>query len=140
MKRSLADIPLRELGGKRVLVRADLNLPTINGRIVDDSRARAFLPTLRTLVAASARVIILSHFGRPRGVVDPRFTLVPVAARLSELLEFPVEFVADPRPQAALRATAELRPGSVVLLEHTCFPPGEVTNDGLLARNWADLG
>ena len=88
----LAQAPLR---GQRVFVRADLNVPTKDGAVGDDTRIRATLPTLRRLLSAGARVIVASHLGRPKGKADPKYSLAPVAKRLGELLGMPIVFVPD---------------------------------------------
>lgn len=125
--------------GKRVLVRADLNVPLADGRIRDDARVRASLPTLRRLLAAGARVVLASHLGRPKQGPDPAFSLRPVAERLGALLGRPVAFcphVVGPEAEAAV---AKLRDGEVLLLENVRFEPGETKNDPELARRFAAL-
>lgn len=129
-----------ELEGRKVLVRLDLNLPMVGGKIADDRRVRAALPTLRMLANASARVVILSHFGRPGGVRDLEYSLKPVCRRLVRLLGRPVLFVEDSAPSAALAATADMAPGDVALLENTRFHAGESRNARELAEGWARLG
>ena len=125
--------------GARVLVRADLNVPLKDGRIRDDTRIRASLPTLRRLLAAGARVVVASHLGRPKGGPDPALSLRPVAARLGELLGREVRFspqVVGPEAEAAVAA---LRDGELLLLENVRFEPGETKNDPELSRRLADL-
>src|SRR5438270_9117981 len=87
---------LGDVAGKRVLVRSDLNVPLEDGRITDDGRIRASVPQLGALLDADASVVVCAHLGRPKGAPDPKYSLAPVAARLGELLDREVEFVADP--------------------------------------------
>jgi len=125
--------------GKRVFVRADLNVPLKGGRIGDDSRIRAALPTLRRLLSAGARVVLASHLGRPKGGPSPELSLRPVAERLAELLGRPVRFcphVVGPEAEAAAGALAD---GEVLLLENVRFEPGETKNDPELSRRFARL-
>src|SRR5690348_11381998 len=103
--------------GQRVLVRADLNVPLDGGRVADDGRIRASLPTLTALKTRGARVVVCAHLGRPGGKPDPKYSLVPVAARLSELLGEKVGFAADTTGPSARAAVAALQPGGVVMLE-----------------------
>jgi phosphoglycerate kinase len=115
--------------GQRVLVRADLNVPLDSGRVADDGRIRASLPTLTALKTRGARVVVCAHLGRPGGKPDPRYSLAPVAARLSELLGEKVEFAADTTGPAARAAVAALRPGGVVMLENLRFEAAETSKD-----------
>ncbi len=140
MKKTLEDLDVTELAGRTVLVRADLNVPLEDGRVADDKRIRASLPTLRHLSAAGARVVLLSHFGRPGGEPDPAFSLEPVARRLGELLEAPVRFVPALEGPEVRRGLEELKDGEVLLLENTRFDPREKANDPSLAEAWAELG
>jgi len=132
---------LRQPGGvrgKRVFVRADLNVPLRAGKISDDSRIRAALPTLRRLLAGGARVAVASHLGRPKGP-SPELSLRPVADRLGELLGRPVGFcpaVVGPEAEAAVGALAD---GEILLLENVRFEPGETKNDPALAKQLARL-
>jgi phosphoglycerate kinase len=124
--------------GKRVFVRADLNVPLRNGRISDDSRIRAALPTLRRLLAAGARVVVASHLGRPKGPT-PELSLRPVAERLGELLGRPVRFcpaVVGPEAEAAVGALGD---GELLVLENVRFEPGETKNDSDLSKQLARL-
>ena len=118
---------LGSLTGKRVIVRFDLNVPLKNGQITDDGRVRASLPTLNALVAQGARVVIVSHLGRPDGVVDPQYSLKPVAARLSELVALPVAFATDTVGASATEAVAALQNGEIVVLENLRFNAGETS-------------
>src|SRR5262245_15359377 len=135
-KQSLTDIDPR---GKRVLVRVDFNVPQDDaGRITDDRRIEAALPTIRALIDQDARVILVSHLGRPKGV-DPKWTLKPVAERLSELLGRPVRLAQDSVGPAAEAAVAELVPGEVLLLENVRFHSEEEKNDPAFAKKLASL-
>lgn len=140
IKKSLTDLEPSRLEGRTVLVRADLNVPLDDGNVADDQRIRASLPTLRILCDAGAKVVLLSHLGRPKGEVLPKYSLAPVARRLGDLLEYPVHFVAENRGEAATRAVNDAAPGEVVLLENTRFDAGETKNDPELSAAWADLG
>ncbi len=115
--------------GQRVFVRADLNVPLADGRIRDDTRIRASIPTLRRLVDAGARVVLASHLGRPKGRVDPSASLRPVAQRLAELLGAPVAFCDDCIGDDTAMAAQELADGGVLLLENLRFHAGETAND-----------
>ena len=135
-KLTLADLDLR---GRRLLLRADLNVPLAGGAVADDSRIRAALPAIRAARRAGAAVVVTSHLGRPRGAPDPALSLRPVAARLQELLEEPVRFQPEPiGPQAA--APPRLGPGEVLLLENLRFHPGETGNDPAFAEALAACG
>ncbi|MGA9533816.1 MAG: phosphoglycerate kinase [Anaerolineales bacterium] len=136
MKKTIEDI---EVKGKRVLARVDFNVPLDDGKITDDSRIVAALPTIRYLIDHGARVILCSHLGRPKGKPDPSLSLRPVADRLSELLGRPVAFAPDCVGDPALRAVGELQNGDVLLLENTRFHPEEKANDPAFARQLADL-
>jgi phosphoglycerate kinase len=125
--------------GERVFVRADLNVPLEGGRISDDSRVRASLPTLRRLAAAGARVLIASHLGRPKGKRSPAFSLRPLAPRLADLLGRGVSFCEDCIGERAAAAVAELGPGQLLLLENLRFHPGEEQNDPDFAAALAGL-
>jgi phosphoglycerate kinase len=118
---------LGSLKGKRVLVRCDLNVPLKNGVITDDGRVRASLATINSLINQGARVILISHLGRPDGSPDAQYSLQPVSARLSELLGKPVSFAHDTVGQAAQDAVDALADGDVALLENLRFNPGETS-------------
>ncbi|MDR1427209.1 MAG: phosphoglycerate kinase [Bifidobacteriaceae bacterium] len=135
---------LGPLAGRRVLVRADLNVPLDGQTITDDGRIRASLPTIEALADAGAKVIVMAHLGRPKGAPDPKYSLAPVAARLSELMGRPVAFAADTVGPAAHAAVASLADGGVALLENLRFNPGETSKDekerGAFADELAALG
>ncbi len=135
--RSVAEAAVRN---KRVLVRVDFNVPLRDGDILDDTRIRAALPTIRDLIDRGASVVLLTHLGRPKGKVDAKFSVAPVAVRLRELLGQPVATVDAVTGPAAEHAAAALKPGEVLLLENTRFDPGEEANDPNLAEAFSRLG
>ncbi len=120
---------LGPLAGKRVVVRCDLNVPLQDGVITDDGRVRASVPTLDALVAQGARVIVVSHLGRPEGAPDPKYSLAPVAARLGELIDAPVAFANDTVGADAAAKVEALRDGEVLVLENLRFNPGETSKN-----------
>jgi len=126
------------VAGKRVLVRSDLNVPLDGGRITDDGRIRASLPTLRALSDAGARVVVTAHLGRPKGAPDPAYSLAPVAARLSELLGRPVAFATDTVGESAREVVSGLADGDVALLENVRFNAGETSKDDTERGAFAD--
>jgi phosphoglycerate kinase len=129
-----------DAAGRRVLVRADLNVPLEDGRVGDDLRLEASLPTIRTLRAAGARVVLMSHLGRPKGEVREDLRLAPVAARLSDLLGAPVAAASDITGDDAHRVVDGLADGDVAVLENLRFDPGETANDPGFAAALAELG
>ncbi len=129
-----------DVKGQRVLVRVDFNVPMHGGRVSDDTRLRAALPTINDLRGRGAKVILLSHFGRPKGERVADMSLAPVAPVLADLLGAPVGFAADCVGEAAQAAVAAMSPGDVLLLENTRFHKGEQKNDPALGRALADLG
>jgi phosphoglycerate kinase len=137
MKKTVRDIDVQ---GKRVLVRVDFNVPIQNGQITDDRRIRESLPTIQYLLEHGAKVILMSHLGRPKGKRDPQYSLRPVAERLSELLHRPVRFLDDCVGEAVEAAVQAMAPGEVVLLENLRFHPEEEANDPALAQALARLG
>lgn len=135
-KKTIEDIAL---DGKKALVRCDFNVPLSDGVITDDKRIVAALPTVRYLLAHGAAVILCSHLGRPKNGPEEKFSMKPVAVRLSELLGMPVALAADVvGPDAAARAAA-LKPGEVLLLENVRFEKGETKNDPELSKKLAAL-
>ena len=140
--KSIAD--LGELRGKRVLVRCDLNVPMEGTTITDDGRIQASLPTLQQLRSAGAKVVVLAHLGRPKGRPDPKYSLAPAAARLSELLDAPVTLATDVVGPSAEQTVAALSDGDVAMLENVRYEPGEESKDdaerGELADRYAALG
>ncbi|MDF2667346.1 MAG: pgk [Microbacterium sp.] len=135
---------LGSLAGTRVIVRCDLNVPLKDGIITDDGRVRASLPTLNALINAGARVVVCSHLGRPDGAPDPKYSLEPVAQRLSELLGQPVAFARDTVGESAQDAVAALEDGEVAVIENLRFNAGETSKDEserqAFARELAGLG
>ncbi|MER6332970.1 phosphoglycerate kinase [Streptomyces sp. NPDC001034] len=126
------------VSGKRVFVRADLNVPLADGTITDDGRIRAVLPTVKALAEAGAKVIVASHLGRPKGAPDPAFSLLPAAERLGELLGAPVAFAQDTVGPAAHDAVDGLQPGQVAVIENLRFNPGETSKDDAERGEFAD--
>ncbi|MDN4594325.1 phosphoglycerate kinase [Polycladomyces subterraneus] len=135
-KKTIRDVDVR---GKRVFCRVDFNVPMEDGRITDDTRIRAALPTIRYLTEQGAKVILASHLGRPKGRVVEELRLAPVAKRLAELLEKPVDYVEETVGEEVERRVAALNEGDVLLLENVRFEPGEEKNDPELARAFANL-
>lgn len=130
----------RALDGQRALVRVDFNCPIKNGEVTDDTRIRAAMPTIRFLRDQGARVVLMSHLGRPKGGPDPEYSMAPVVRRLEKLLGAPVEFVTEPLSEQAVTTTRRLPRGGVAVLENTRFFPGEEKNDAELAAALARLG
>ena len=137
-KKTVADLSASDLSGKRVLVRVDFNVPLDNGSITDDTRIRAALPTIQDLTSKGAKVILTSHFGRPKGV-DESLRLTPVAARLSELLGKPVKKFDDCIGDEVTQGVAELQNGDVALLENVRFYAEEEDNDPEFAKKLASV-
>src|SRR5579885_1129879 len=135
--RTLDDL---DVGGKRVLLRADLNVPVKDGKVADATRIERLAPTIEALLGRGARVVVMSHFGRPKGV-DPAQSLRPLVEPLSRAIGGrPVHFAPDCIGEAAERTVAGLAPGEVALLENLRFHPGEEANDPEFARALAELG
>lgn len=135
-KLSIRDL---ELSGKRVFIRADFNVPLANGKVEDDTRIRATLPTLKLAIDRGARLVIASHLGRPKGKSESKYSLAPVAGRLKELLGKPVIFASDcvgDEPESRSKA---LKNGHVLLLENVRFHPEEEKNDDGFSRQLAAL-
>lgn len=135
---------LGSLAGKRVLVRCDLNVPLKDGVITDDGRIRASLPTLNALLDQGARVVVMSHLGRPDGAPEAKYSLEPAASRLGELLGKPVAFATDTVGDSATATVSALADGQIAVLENLRFNPGETSKDeaerGVFAAQLAELG
>ena len=129
-----------DLAGRRALVRVDINVPMADGKVTDDTRLRAILPTVAKLRAGGAKVILLAHFDRPKGKVVPEMSLKPLAQPLADLLDAPVAFAADCIGEAAKAAVDGLKDGDVLLLENVRFHPGEEKNDPEFAKALAANG
>jgi len=135
-KLSIRDL---QMTGQRVFIRVDFNVPLDAGIVGDDTRIRETLPTLRLAIDRGARLVLASHLGRPKGKVDPKYSLAPVAARLRELLSKPVGFAADCVGPETEAKTKSLRDGDVLLLENVRFHPQEEANDPEFSRQLASL-
>src|SRR3954467_4422570 len=134
-KKTVRDLDDAQVRDRRALVRVDFNVPLDDdGRITDDTRIRAALPTIELLLERGARPVILSHLGRPKGKPDPKYSLQPVAKRLKELTGREVNFVESTDSDEALKASQELADGQILLLENTRFLGGEEKNDQRLSR------
>jgi phosphoglycerate kinase len=135
--RSIDD--LGDLRGRRVLLRSDLNVPLEDGRVTDDGRIRASVPTIERLAGAEARVIVMAHLGRPDGKPDPRYSLFPVYRRLAELLpDREVQFARDSVGPDAKATIEALRDGGVAMLENLRFDPRETSKDDAERGAFAD--
>ncbi|PNR93968.1 phosphoglycerate kinase [Petrotoga sp. 9PWA.NaAc.5.4] len=129
-----------DLENKTVIMRVDFNVPIKNGEITDDTRIKAALPTINYALEKGAKVILLSHLGRPDGEKDPQFSLKPVSERLKNLLKnVNVFFVDETRGEKVEKAVSELKKGEILVLENTRFEKGETKNDQELAKYWANL-
>ena len=139
MKKTVKDV---EWKGKRALVRCDFNVPLKEGMITDDTRIRAAMPTINYLIEHGAKVVLMSHLGRPEGEPKPEYTLKPVAERLAELLEAPVKFIPSPVvvDDEVIAAASELSDGEVMLLENLRYRKEETKNGADYAKELASLG
>lgn len=135
--RTLDDV---DVSGKRVLVRVDLNVPTENGKVSDTTRIERAAPTITEIAAKGGEVILLSHFGRPKGAPDPKYSLKPVADKIAEVLKRPVAFADDCIGAVAEKAVAYLQPGDILCLENTRFHKGEEKNESAFVEALAKLG
>ncbi len=136
-KKNVRDV---SVNGWQVLMRVDFNVPIKNGKVGEDTRIRAALPTIQYLIDQKAMIVLCSHLGRPKGGPDPAFSLAPVAEHLSGLLKKKVAFASDCVGPAAEGVVAELKPGDVAILENTRFHPEEEKNDMAFAQRLAMLG
>lgn len=140
-KQTIRDLSDAALRGRRALVRVDFNVPLDDqGRVTDDTRVRAALPTIESLAARGARVVLLSHLGRPKGGPDPKYSLAPVAKCLAGLMSRPVHFCEVSEGEDAVSRTRALADGEILLMENTRFHKGEEKNDEALSRAFAALG
>src|SRR5256885_7123274 len=140
-KKTVKDLDDSQVRGKRALVRVDFNVPLDEaGKITDDTRIRASLPTIELLLERECRPVILSHLGRPKGKPEPKYSLQPVARRLQELTGCNVVFVESTDSDEAYKASHNLKNGEILLLENTRFLGGEEKNDQRLSRALAELG
>ncbi|MDE5100626.1 MAG: phosphoglycerate kinase [Trichodesmium sp. St16_bin4-tuft] len=138
-KKTVASLSKSDLSGKKVLMRADFNVPVDNGSITDDTRIRAALPTIQDLTEKGAKVILTSHFGRPKGKVNEKMRLTLVGERLSEVLGKEVKKCDDCIGDEVTSTVAEMKNGDVVLLENVRFYPGEEGNDPEFAKQLASV-
>jgi phosphoglycerate kinase len=135
-KKTVRDIQFKH---RRLLVRVDFNVPLKDGKVMDDTRIRAALPTLKYLIEGGGELVLCSHLGRPKGGPDPKYSLAPAAARLSELLGRPVPLVPDCVGTVAEHAAAAMLPGQVIMLENVRFHPEEEKNDKTFAQRLSVL-
>jgi phosphoglycerate kinase len=135
-KLSIRDL---DLAGKRVFIRVDFNVPLDGGKVTDDTRIRETLPTLKLAIERGGRLVLASHLGRPKGKVDPKYSLAPVAAKLGELLGKPVEFASDCIGADAVAKSKALANGGVLLLENVRYYPQEEANDPEFSQKLASL-
>jgi phosphoglycerate kinase len=140
VKRSLESLDPAAIEGRRALVRVDFNCPIQDGEVTDNTRIRAALPTIKYLRDKGARVVLLSHLGRPKGGPEAKYSMQPVVQELERLLGAPVTFLTNPLGDEAVTLTRRLARGAVAVAENTRFYPGEETNDGELAQRFAALG
>src|SRR5271155_4456562 len=135
-KLSIRDL---DLTGKRVFIRVDFNVPLEGGRVSDDTRIRETLATLRLAIERGARLVLASHLGRPKGKIDPKYSLAPVAAKLGEMLGKPVAFASDCVGLEAEAKSKALRDGEVLLLENVRYHAAEEKNDPEFSKQLAAL-
>ncbi len=136
-KKTLKDMDLK---GKRVLVRVDFNVPIKDGKVTDDTRIKAALPTIEYLLGEGASLVLCSHLGRPKGEPDPQYSLAPVAKYLDGLVDAKVKFVEDCVGPKAKEAVEALKTGEILVLENTRFHAGEKKNDPAMAKELASFG
>src|SRR5206468_5309270 len=135
-KLSITDL---DLAGKRVFMRVDFNVPLADGKITDDTRIEAAIPSIRHVVEKRGRLILASHLGRPKGKPEPKYSLRPVATRLTELLGKPVQFAPDCVGPEVERMVSNLKDGDILLLENLRFHAEEEKNDPNFAKQLAAL-
>jgi phosphoglycerate kinase len=140
VKRTLESLDKGSLEGRRALVRVDFNVPLKDGAVTDDTRIRAAIPTIKYLRDRGARLVLLSHLGRPKNGPDPKYSMQPVARALEKVLGAPVTFLPDPTSAEAATITKRMPRGGVAVAENTRFYPGEEKNDPALAQQFAALG
>ncbi len=140
MKRTLESLDKAAFEGKRALVRVDFNCPIKDGKVTDNTRIRAALPTIEYLRSRGARLVLLSHLGRPKGGPDPKYSMEPVVREVERVLGSPVTFLRDPLSEQAVTETRRMPRGGIAIAENTRFYPGEEKNDPKLASNFAALG
>ena len=140
MKRTLGSLDPAAIEGRRALVRVDFNCPVKDGKVTDNTRIRAAMPTIEFLRGRGARVVLLSHLGRPKGGPDPKYSMEPVVREVERLLGAPVIFLRDPLSEQAVTETRRMPRGGVAIAENTRFFPGEEANDPGLAARFAALG
>ena len=140
MKRTLESLDKTSLEGRRALVRVDFNVPLKDGVVTDDTRIRAAIPTIKYLRERGARLVLLSHLGRPKNGPDPKYSMQPVARALEKLLGAPVTFLPEPTAAEAATVARRMPRGGVAVAENSRFYPGEEKNDLGLAQQFAALG
>jgi phosphoglycerate kinase len=140
VKRTLESLDPAAIEGRRALVRVDFNCPVKDGRVTDNTRIRAAMPTIEFLRSRGARLVLLSHLGRPKGGPDPQYSMEPVVREVERLLGAPVLFLRDPLSAQAATETRRVPRGGVAIAENTRFFPGEEANDAGLAARFAALG
>src|ERR1700730_11454453 len=138
MRPSFRTLDQADVKGRRVLVRVDLNVPMENGRVTDATRIERIVPTITELADKGGKVILLAHFGRPKGP-DPKESLKPVAAALSQVIKKPVAFADDCIGEAAAKAVAAMKDGDILCLENTRFHREEEKNDPAFTAELAKL-
>lgn len=135
-KMTIKDIELKD---KKVIMRVDFNVPIKDGKITDETRIKAAIPSINYVLEKGAKVILLSHLGRPKGEKNPEFSLKPVADRLNEIIDNEVKFVDETRGEKVDKAVESLQAGEILVLENTRFEKGEKKNDEELSNYWASL-
>jgi len=139
-RKTVSDLGAAELRGRRVLVRVDFNVPLDGTTVTDDTRIRAAMPTIALLRDHGARVVLVSHLGRPKAKVEPKYSLAAIVPAVAAALGAPVQWCAETVGPLAVAATNALKDGEVLLLENSRFLPGEEKNDAALSRQMAELG